>query len=101
MGYRVLMSCCNTTVRIGKYPSTLLTNIGKVSLSYQIRRTKINLSTAEFGLLKKLYNQLMEDEKKVLLRILKDLAMLTRMPFKEPKPVIPKGRPSGSKKKLS
>ena len=59
------------------------------------------IHTVEFGLLKKLYDQSTEDEKKVLLRKLKDLATPTTTSLREPKPVIPKGRPRGSKNKLS
>lgn len=52
-------------------------------------------------MLKKLYDQSTPDEKKAILIKLKLLAMPYLTSLKEPIPVIPKGRPQGSKRKLS
>lgn len=50
---------------------------------------------------KKFFERCMKDENKVLLRKLKDFATLMTTSLKEPLTIIPKGRPWGSKKKLS
>lgn len=55
----------------------------------------------EMILFKKLFDQSTDDEKKVLLRKLKELATLMTTSLKEPTLVVPKGRPRGSKKSLS
>ena len=57
--------------------------------------------TAEIGLLKNLYDQSTEDDKKVLLKKLKNMATLSTTSLKELTPVILNSRPSGSKEKLS
>ena len=52
-------------------------------------------------LLKKLNNQSTEEERKVILRKIKEIAVPTLTSLKEPSPVIPKGRLCGTKKRLS
>ena len=50
---------------------------------------------------KKFFEESTDDQKKALLRKLKDLATPTTISLKEPTPVVPKGRPRGSKQKMS
>ena len=57
--------------------------------------------TIEMVLLKKLYDESMKDEKKILLRKLKDLVAPYMTSLKKPTLVIPKDRPRALKRKLS